>query len=83
MVKGNRHVRWYLSERPLGRSLEAVLRMPRFGAHPIGDAFWEFQSMTQNIRKSWYWAGGASAAIIALLIVLWLAGVFDGSAAVG
>jgi hypothetical protein len=38
--------------------------------------------MTQLTKKNWYWTGGGAAAIVAILIVLWLAGVFAASPAV-
>lgn len=38
--------------------------------------------MTEDMRKTWYWTGGTTAAIVAIIIVLWLAGVFEAPTAV-
>jgi hypothetical protein len=33
--------------------------------------------MTQDTRKVWYWTGGVTATMVVLVVVLWLAGVFE------
>jgi hypothetical protein len=38
--------------------------------------------MTEDTRKTWYWTGGVTAAIVAAIVALWLAGVFEAPTAV-
>ncbi len=33
--------------------------------------------MTEDTRKTWYWTGGVTAAIVAIVIVLWFAGALQ------
>lgn len=37
--------------------------------------------MMQNTRKTWYWAGGATAAVVVVLFALWAAGMFSAAPA--
>ncbi len=36
--------------------------------------------MTEDHKKTWQWTGGLIAIIAAILVALWLGGVFDTSA---
>lgn len=38
--------------------------------------------MMLDSRRTWYWTGGVTAAIVAILIALWLGGVFEAPTAV-
>ena len=33
--------------------------------------------MTEDTKKTWYWTGGATVAIVAIVVALWVAGVFN------
>ena len=37
--------------------------------------------MTQDDRKTWYWTGGITVALIGAVLLLWAAGVFQISGA--
>ena len=36
-----------------------------------------FTTMTEDTRKSLYWTGGLTAAILAVIVGLWFAGIFN------
>jgi len=38
--------------------------------------------MTEEAKKSWYWTGGITLALVAVVVALWFAGVFEAPSAV-
>jgi len=37
---------------------------------------WSFTTMTEETKKTWFWTGGLTAGLVALMLALWLFGMF-------